>query len=392
MRIAYISGTPLPSRVASAINIMKMCRGLARAGHEVTLFARRGAGSAATPREVLATYGLDEEFELVLRAPPGIRGSKNLIYPLSVARELARRPRPDLLYGRHAYALALAARAVPEVPVAYEAHTFPRKRLRRLAERWLFRRAGFRSVVAISQALADDYRTGFADLPGLDIFVAHDAADPVEPSGQLPDPWPGRPGVRQVGYAGHLYPGKGMEVVAALAARLPGLDFHAVGGEEGDIAAWRARTGGLENLHMHGFVPHARVADYLARFDVLLAPPTGTAHSALGRDIGRWMSPLKVFEYMATGKPIIASDIPVIREILVDGRTALLAPPQDIDAWVAALARLEDPAFAAALGARSQAEFRARHSWDARAVDVLAHLSRAVPAPVAPLQAPVLVP
>src|SRR3712207_7369128 len=84
MRIAYVAGTALPSRVASAVNILKMCRSFAAAGHEVTLYAR---GRQADAAGVFAAYGLDHCFGLVLRAPPGLRLAKNLLYPAQVARE-----------------------------------------------------------------------------------------------------------------------------------------------------------------------------------------------------------------------------------------------------------------------------------------------------------------
>src|SRR3712207_1835030 len=127
MRIAYVAGTALPSRVASAVNVLKMCRSLAAAGHEVTLYAR---GRQADAAAVFDAYGLERRFDLVLRAPPGLRLAKNLLYPAQVAREMARRPPPDLLYGRHAYALACAAAAGRggAAPFAYEAHALPKRR------------------------------------------------------------------------------------------------------------------------------------------------------------------------------------------------------------------------------------------------------------------------
>jgi glycosyltransferase involved in cell wall biosynthesis len=376
MRIAYVAGTALPSRVASAVNVLKMCRSLAAAGHEVTLYAR---GRQADAAAVFDAYGLERRFELVLRAPPGSRLTKNLFYPAQVAREMARRPPPDLLYGRHAYALACAAAAARGgAPFAYEAHALPKRRLRRMAESWLFRRPRFALLVAISRALAEDYRARFPALAGREVLVAHDGADPTaaEPGPPPPAaPWPGRPGAAQIGYVGHLYPGKGMETVAALAALLPECDLHAVGGTERDLSLWRERCAGLANLHLHGFVPHGGVPARLARFDLLLAPPAARVSSAAGREIGRWMSPLKVFEYMAAGKPILASDIPALREILRDGETALLLPPGEPEAWAAAArALLRDPGRAAALGARARAAFLAEHTWDARAARILARL------------------
>jgi glycosyltransferase involved in cell wall biosynthesis len=191
---------------------------------------------------VFDAYGLERRFDLVLRAPPGLRLTKNLLYPAQVAREMARRPPPDLLYGRHAYALACAAIAADRgagPPFAYEAHALPMRWLRRAAEAWLFRRPRFSLLVAISRALAEDYGARFPALAGRKVLVAHDGADPVaaaEPARPAPAPWPGRAGAPQLGYVGHLYPGKGMETVAALATLLPECDVHAVGGTERDLA------------------------------------------------------------------------------------------------------------------------------------------------------------
>ncbi|MBX6741141.1 MAG: glycosyltransferase family 4 protein [Acetobacteraceae bacterium] len=371
MRISYVAGTAFPSRVASAVNVMGMCRALAAAGHAVTLYAR---GRQADAPAVFAAYGIEPCFELVLSAPPALPLGKNLLYPALVARAMASRPPPDLIYGRHAYALACAV-ARSTAPFAYEAHALPLRRAKRLAESWLFRHPRFALLVAISQSLAEDYLAQVPALAGRPVLVAHDGADPVADPGPPSGPWPGRAEAPQLGYVGHLYPGKGMEMVEALAAALPECDLHVVGGTERDLAVWRARCAGRANLHLHGHVPHARVPAYLARFDLLLAPPAPSVASAAGREIGRWMSPLKLFEYMAAGKPILASDIPALREILRDGETALLLPPGQPQAWAAAARRLlRDAAGAAALGARARAAFLATYTWEARAARILARL------------------
>ena len=149
MRIAYVACTALASRVASAVNVLKTCRSLSAAGHEVTPHARGRRQDAAA---VFDAYGLQRRFDLVLRAPTGLRLTKNPLYPAQVAREMASRPPPDLLYGRHAYAPACGG-----APSACEAHALPGRRLRRLAESWLFRRSRFSLLVAISRALAEDH-------------------------------------------------------------------------------------------------------------------------------------------------------------------------------------------------------------------------------------------
>ena len=107
--------------------------------------------------------------------------------------------------------------------------------------------------------------------------------------------------------------------------------------------------------------------------DVLLAPYQAKVHGVGGRaDIGRWMSPLKIFEYMGSDRAMIVSDLPVLREIVTHGETALLAPPDDVNAWVRAVERLRDPAVRETLAKHARERLVARHTWDRRAADVLA--------------------
>jgi glycosyltransferase involved in cell wall biosynthesis len=90
------------------------------------------------------------------------------------------------------------------------------------------------------------------------------------------------------------------------------------------------------------------------------------------------MSPLKVFEYMAAGKAIVCSDLPVLREVLEHERTALLVPPDDRDAWVGALVRLaRDVPFRHCLGAAARRELEDKYTWQRRAQRVLEGIAEA---------------
>ena len=85
-------------------------------------------------------------------------------------------------------------------------------------------------------------------------------------------------------------------------------------------------------------------------------------------------SPLKLFDYMAAGVPIVASDLPALREVLRHEENALLARPDDPDAFAAAVRRmLADPVLAGRLGRQARADVR-RYSWEARAEALLGFL------------------
>jgi len=105
----------------------------------------------------------------------------------------------------------------------------------------------------------------------------------------------------------------------------------------------------------------------LAAFDVAAMPFPWTEHFAY------YASPVKLFEYMASGRPIVATGLPSTQEILIDGETALLVPPSDVDALAAALARLQDnPPLRARLAENARRLVFERYTWAARAARILA--------------------
>lgn len=288
---------------------------------------------------------------------------------------------------RQGYNLALS-RCLPSaffaalfnVPVIFEFHQpiSDSGRLSRLNEflfKRMIRRKSFVGFVAITHALKAHYLERYPELDGR-ICVAPDGSDPFPPQFETVT-LPSRPGRLQVGYVGQLYSGKGMEVVSKLCHLAPFADFHVVGGLQSDIDKWRAELT-AENITFHGYVPHSQTPGYIAAFDVLLLPNQNkiTWHKS-GGDIGQWTSPLKMFEYMSAAKAIISSDIPVLREVLQDEVNALLCPPDDVEAWVQALHRLEDAALRAHLGERALADFLANYTWQRRAQNIMAHFGYA---------------
>jgi len=90
-------------------------------------------------------------------------------------------------------------------------------------------------------------------------------------------------------------------------------------------------------------------------------------------DVSRWMSPLKIFEYMSAGKAILCSDLPVLKEVLTHDRNAWLCTPDRPGEWVEALEHLRDePGVRRRLGAQARKDFEAKYTWEARAKNVLA--------------------
>ena len=195
----------------------------------------------------------------------------------------------------------------------------------------------------------------------------------AEPCGNVPDaarPSPRLPPPSNqrfiAAYAGHLYPWKGVDVFVQSLTHAPGVDALIVGGHpgEGDLGRVERLVRNLElesRVTITGLVPPREVAQALAPASVLVLPNTSSAIS------DRYTSPLKLFEYLNLGRPIVASDLAALREVLTDGRSALLVSPGDPRALGAALLRLKnEPVTSAALAAGARA-LAPLYTWAARA-------------------------
>jgi len=376
MRVTYLSNSCIPSRSANSVHVMKMCGALAELGHEVLLVApgRVDCREKDAP-DLFSYYGVAHSFKITFRPWLPVPG-RSFLYGLFAALA-AVSWRSSLAYGRHLFALYLAA--LFGRPVMAEVHAPLEGEMPII--RWVFgrllRSGRFRGVIVITDALKRHYEEYWPELRGR-ITVVPDAADPV-PDGLLPVALSCRPGALNVGYVGSLYRGKGMEVIADLAPLCPWADFHIVGGGEGEVNDWTAACAGLRNIFFYGHVPPSEAVRYIQSFDVVLLPnqeEVGTYGSVSG-DIGRWTSPLKMFEYMAAGMAIVASDLPVLKEVLEDGRNALLCSPVNVDAWRDALERLNgDREIRNRIASEAKADFDSSYSWKERARKIMEMLTK----------------
>lgn len=369
--LCYVHTGPVPAPVANAVHVAKMASAFAGQARRVTLVCRGRPGSMS--RQIAAAYDIAHPFAAVSFPRSPLTGGM-LGFALA-AIAWAKLTGADLVYTREA---AFAERsAAAGLPTVFEAHSSlddigaaSRPALDRL-----IRTNGLLLLVVISRALRDEYVRLYPQLADR-ILVAPDGADPIRSGADLKPPFQ-RTARPTIGYVGHLYSGKGMELIAELAAACPWADFHVVGGAPDDLARWREAAGSLPNLTLHGFVQHALTPAYIAGFDVVLAPYQRSVSQAGGghADIARWMSPLKIFEYMAAGKAMVASRLPVLEEVLEDGRTAVLCEPTDVDAWAKTLKDLcDDPQRRVRLGEAAREVFLAKYTWDRRAELILTEI------------------
>ena len=324
------------------MHVMKMGQALAQEGHQVRLTAKKSWGAMAPDKGYLMShYGLERLFPI--RLIPYHRLTMGLDYDIRSVL-WAKRPGCDMIYTRSIRA-ALFATAIGHNTI-FEAHNVPAGSL----GAWYFRRilnnCNLSKVVAITHALKKLLLENFSDVLYDDrVIVAPDGVD-LERFSNRPTKAEARlalnldPQDFVAGYVGHLYPGRGVEQILDIAKRSHDIVFLFVGGTPQDIANRKRQAAemALDNVRIVGFVANSELPTFYAACDVLLMPYQREVAVSGGGNTANYMSPMKMFEYMATGRMIIASDLPVLREIL-DDTNAVLCDPDDIPAWRNALQR-----------------------------------------------------
>jgi glycosyltransferase involved in cell wall biosynthesis len=193
------------------------------------------------------------------------------------------------------------------------------------------------------------------------VAVEHDAVDAERFACAASHEWDGQAPVAV--YAGHLFPEKGVGTLVEAARLLDDVRVKVVGGMPQHVREWRERVGagGPPNVEFLGHWDPDRIPPCLKAADVLVLPNSSRhAHSAL------YTSPMKLFEYMAAGRPIVASDVPALREVLRHGENAWLVAPDDPGALAEGIhVVLRDRVLGPRLSAQASSDVRA-HTWTAR--------------------------
>lgn len=360
MKIDYYHSAPIPSTRANSVNVVRTCNAFKKEGCDISLFAAKGEGSTA---DIFRDYGVVNAFPITRITVPETRFVGSTTFRAFAAYHILRRR--SFVFTRDisvAYIAGLLGR-----PFAYEMHVLPRKAAQKKMLGQVVKSPHLKRFISISNSLHAQLLSTYR--------VENDGRFVIVPLGADVDMESAQIGAEDhppasVGYVGHLYPGKGEEIIRGLAERLPGLRFEIIG-RAGGLA-----EGAPANIQLHGILPHVQAMRRLRQFDITLAPYQVGSSDFAGVDISSSFSPLKIFEYMAAGKPIVCSDLPVLREILTDGVNALLAPPADIDAWVRAIERLiGDGALRAALAREALETLRSTYSYDVRAKRMLAEFA-----------------
>ena len=357
MILLYAFPEPLPLERARGVQVAHAVAGLARLGLQVEL-----AYVPNPPLHPLGHYGVDTPAGLTLTPlsrslpRPFSRIHSNRLFLWRLERRLVQVP-AAILFVRHLKLAAMLLRRHPGRKLVYEAHEVfgdtaaPGRQARQFAmERLVMRSAAL--VVANSEPTAARLR----ELHGeRNIAVLPNGVDWPEMLSEKDWAQAGQ----HIVYAGSFFAWKGVSDLVRAAGDLPGCRITLLGGDAGQLARERgAASAGGAQLDFRGQVPHQQVARELQSACIAVLPNRNHADS-------RFTSPIKLFEYMAAGCAIVATDLPPLRDVLAEDEAIWVRPgaAASLAAGIRQLAA--DPALARRLGERAREKARG-YTWRAR--------------------------
>lgn len=379
MRICLLSDEHYPYRGPDTEVVVNTAAALGGAGAEVELVVPHcGAGQAAC-EQICAYYGVQPTFRLV-----------PLPTPLPVSRRFrmekfshawagprhALRAQPDVVLTRDILAVArLHQLRLPWCFETYRRHAAERAWLPRLLRRVELQR-GIGAVAHNDLCRHDLIQLGFAPDAVLTARVGiANACLNAPPSQAEARRRCGLPtDARIVAFVGNVRHANGIQDVFQLAAELPEMLIVVVGGAEHDVHRLSSDVAarGLRNVRLVGHRPASEAPLFLFAADALFAPAVFTnayfRREWLNRLCPRVLpgTPMKLFNYLAAGRPIVAADQPEMREAVQHEFNALLIPPCDAVAAAAAVRRLiAEPNLAQRLVRQGQDSI-ARYTWAER--------------------------
>ena len=377
-----VANARMPSERAQSLQVAKVAAAFERAGVSTTLLHARRNPTPTLPegQDLFDYYGVPggarpsvvalPNLDLIDRFPTKAQFLPARIQELSFASNAAswvRKQADDSWILSRELETARSLVRSKKSAVFLEIHRVPAGRLRR---KWLLEAAlGAQGVIAISGGVREDLEA--LGVPSDSITIEHDAVEAGQIAG-MPERSAARvelgisPDSKLVVYTGGLMTWKGVEHLIGAAWRLPKLEFVIAGGMKSDVERLRPLTQGLTNLRLDGFQAPERISQYLAAGDLGVIPNRSTPDIS-----ARYTSPLKAFESMAAGLPLVASELPSLREILIDETHAVFVAPDSDEALADGIERLmgnQDLRESLASNGRARAK---DISWDARAERLL---------------------
>ena len=351
INLNYFISAYLPNKKAHSVQVLKMCDELSLK-YKVNLIC-----GYSYNKKIRYDYDLKNSFKISSIKIFNLR-ILNMFYKILNLKKFKKK-NDDILYTRDVhyafFGLLFYKKIYLELHLSY---------LKRINISYFFLKKIFKQknikVIFISKELLNIYKNKIG-VPKY-FIVAHDCSD----NKYLKNPTKKKNKKLSVGYCGHLYTGRGIEIIFKLAKIEKNIDFNILGGFKVDKDELLKFNKIPKNVNFFEHTKHRHISNFLGKNDILIAP----YQTKLGKfgeiDTAKYMSPLKIFEYMSAKKAIICSDHKVLKEVLRNNFNALLCNPNNLKEWCSALKRLKKKKLRNFLAHNAYKDFKNFYTWNKR--------------------------
>ena len=339
MKIVYITNARLPTEKAHGVQILKMIKGFSGLGNQTVLIhPKRYQAEISHKTDVFNFYKMEKVFQVkslkfidpyIFRPfiPKFIYRFFSFLIDFIwgiFSVNYAKKYTPDFLIFRDNTPFSLFFSYLSGIPSVIEFHDMPPLISKRIFK-FTLKRAKNIKCFSVTKKLSSDLENYFS-FDGGSIKVLHDAVD-------LED-YKGKPNIKSTSdmpiltYCGSLSHEKGTDLLIETAANLENFQIMIVGGLGADVKIYseKAKKMNIDNIIFIGQILPSEVPNYLSSSDILLLPSSGKSKKSR-----EYTSAMKLFEYLASGIPIVASNIPSNTEILTKNENCILFNPDNSD-------------------------------------------------------------
>ena len=383
-KILYISPSTLFLNFANEIQVLNMCSAFNKLNYDVVLFANI-KNKLINLKYISNHYGINTSKlkinSITLNIQKGVEFFIFIKSLLFYFKNYLNFKKKYKVYSRNIFSTFFFG-VLLNLEIIYECHSIERG-YRGYLQSKIIRKSNIK-VICISNALKKIFLNQFKEKKKLsvNIFVCHDASNDdvniltdnmkiIERTRKL-SIHKSNFNKKFAGYFGGLYQGRGIHLLIEVAKLTKDVLFLIFGGDQDTISKLRnSKLPG--NFILMGFVNPSESKFYMSMMDVLLMPYQKKVSIGV-KDINtsKWMSPLKMFEYMSTGVPIIASDIKVLKEVLKHNKNSLLVDPENPKKWSDYVKRvIYDKKLSKNLSTNALINLRDNYTWTKRAKFIL---------------------
>lgn len=335
--IYYISPSIFPSNSANSIHVINQCNAFANLNYEVTLYAKRSIKNDFDLKKIIKKdYGVDCKLWKLKTFFLNLPFADSFLISL-ISLEVILKKNGSLILSRNLYASFFLS--LFNKKFIFETHQLETG-FRKIIQKFIITKKNTRTVLISKKQYK--YISDYHNMMITKYLIAHDCASfqgvPISQIKKknflskitnLPlskfENWN-----LICGYFGKLYSGRGLDIIAYLSKMHQDCLFVVCGSPDLNNNYILNEP----NILYLGQVIYSHSRKLQKCMDILLMPYQKNVSIGLkGHDTAKWMSPLKMFEYLASGVPILSSNLPVLREVLVDKSNSILVEPDDIEAW-----------------------------------------------------------